>query len=433
MTAPEHPESSASKPLATGVTVTGAGAAAQHPMTQWRVVAMAGAGLLGLMIATTLTRWGAGAGEALRYGAGAALGGFAGIALYHAAFGFTGAWRRLVRERRGAGLRAQMLLIAIACTMSFPLLGYEDVTGLDLHPVIMPMSAASALGAFVFGIGMQLGGGCASGTLFTAGGGSTRNLVSLVFFIAGSVWATAHIPTFWRDFETLSGIPTLPAMSAVRDLGVAGALMLLALGTGAVWAITVLIERRAHGTLENPRRTQSLVGGPWSLTTGALGLVIVSIGCLMLFQRPWGITAGFALWGAVALDTLGSDVASWPYWQGWRAAQLEAGLLADRTSVMNIGIVLGAFAAAGLAGRFKPEWNLPFRSLLIAALGGLMMGYGARLAFGCNIGAYLGGLVSGSAHGLWWLFWGFLGSYAGTWARVILSMDPPWGARAELA
>ncbi|MEO0362532.1 MAG: YeeE/YedE family protein, partial [Pseudomonadota bacterium] len=55
--------------------------------------------------------------------AGAALlGGFAGFALYHASFGFTAAWRRVARERRGAGLRAQMLLIGLTCLVSFPLM-----------------------------------------------------------------------------------------------------------------------------------------------------------------------------------------------------------------------------------------------------------------------------------------------------------------------
>ncbi|WP_428672793.1 YeeE/YedE thiosulfate transporter family protein, partial [Roseibium sp.] len=49
-------------------------------------------------------------------------------------------------------------------------------------------------------------------------------------------------------------------------------------------------------------------------------------------------------------------------------------------------------------------------------------GYGARLAYGCNIGAYLGGLVSGSLHGWLWLVFGFLGSLLGTRLRIKLGM-----------
>src|SRR3546814_20831356 len=80
---------------------------------------------------------------------------------------------------------------------------------------------------------------------------------------------------------------------------------------------------------------------------------------------------------------------------------------------MNFGIMAGAFLAAGLAGRFDPAWRLPWRQVLGAALGGLLMGYGARLAFGCNIGAFFSGIASGSLHGWLWFVTGLAGSYLG--------------------
>ena len=42
------------------------------------------------------------------------VGGLLGMVLYHAAFGFTAAWRVFITERRGRGLRAQMVMLAIA-------------------------------------------------------------------------------------------------------------------------------------------------------------------------------------------------------------------------------------------------------------------------------------------------------------------------------
>ena len=50
------------------------------------------------------------------------------------------------------------------------------------------------------------------------------------------------------------------------------------------------------------------------------------------------------------------------------------------------------------------------------------MGYGARLAYGCNIGAYLGGVISGSLHGWGWLVFGFIGSTLG--ARLLIRPAP---------
>lgn len=393
-----------------------------------KALAVALLGLAGVALAAFFAQGGM-AGGGLRLAGGALLGGAAGFALYHAAFGFTAAWRRMVRERRGAGLRAQMLLIGVACLVTYPLIGWEDRTGWDMHPVVMPMGLASALGAFVFGIGMQLGGGCASGTLFTAGGGSVRMLVTLAFFIAGSVWATAHLPGFWFRLDEITGVPTLPGTSAIAALGPVGALAALFTLIALIWAGSAALERRAHRGFERPRETLSILRGPWSLSLGALALAGVSVGCFLLFQRPWGVTAGFALWGAQILDAAGYPIAAWDYWSGWRAEAIAAGPFANRTSVMNFGIVFGAMAAAALAGRFAPNFRLSRRDLATAAIGGLLMGYGARLAFGCNIGAYLGGLVSGSLHGVWWMVFGFLGSAAGTWARGRLAMDPPLGAR----
>jgi hypothetical protein len=84
---------------------------------------------------------------------------------------------------------------------------------------------------------------------------------------------------------------------------------------------------------------------------------------------------------------------------------------------MNFGIIIGAFIAAGLAGRLSSSWRVPALSLLGAVVGGLLMGYGARIGFGCNIGAYFGGVVSTSVHGWLWLAAALAGSVLGTRAR----------------
>ncbi|MBY8975277.1 YeeE/YedE family protein [Rhodobacteraceae bacterium NNCM2] len=385
-------------------------------------------GLFTVAAAAFYARGGMG-GEGVTYSAGALLGAFAGFALYHASFGFTAAWRRLVRERRGSGVRAQVILLGLTCSVTYLLIGYEDLTGWDMHPVVIGMGLSSAIGAFVFGAGMQLGGGCASGTLFTAGGGSTRMVLVLVFFILGSVLATAHMNEFWLRLGDITGVPSLPGTSMIALFGPLGAIAFMALLLGAIWAISVWVERRAHGSVEPDAPTQSLLTGRWSIGAGSVALALVGIGCFLLFQRPWGVTAGFALWGAKILQAFGVPVGEWGYWSGWRAGQLNANVFADRTSVMNFGIVLGAMAAASLAGRFAPIWRLTRREVLTAVIGGLMMGYGARLAYGCNIGAYLGGLASGSMHGWWWLLWGFAGSWLGVGLRRVFEMDPPLAPR----
>ncbi len=341
------------------------------------------------------------------------IGGLAGVVLYNASFGFTAGWRNMVLQRRGRGLRAQMLLIGLVAVVAYPLIAAGGIGSFDVRGTVLPMGVASALGAFIFGVGMQLGSGCASGTLFTAGGGSTRMMLVLAFFIAGSVWATVHWD-FWAS------LPRTPAgTSLIAELGWAGAVAVIVAGAAAIWWLSVRVERAAHGSLEAGGGTAR-----WSIWAGAVGLAIVAVLFLLFLGRPWGITYGFAVWGAQAVDALGAEPTSWTYWEGWRRGHVEGGVMSSATNASNLGIVAGAMAAASFAGRWNPIWRLSRRDVLTAVIGGLMMGYGARLAYGCNIGAYLGGLTSGSLHGIWWLIWGFAGSFVGVALRVRIGMDP---------
>jgi uncharacterized membrane protein YedE/YeeE len=103
--------------------------------------------------------------------------------------------------------------------------------------------------------------------------------------------------------------------------------------------------------------------------------------------------------------------------QGRFAEALSASLFEDITSVMNFGIVLGAAAAAAAAGRFGFRSPPSAAAVGAALLGGLLMGYGAWLSFGCNVGAYLAGIASTSLHGWLWIGFALLGTMIGVRLR----------------
>ena len=344
----------------------------------------------------------------------------AGLVLYHAAFGFTSAWRNAIRTGRSSGLRAQMLMLAVTTAVFLPLLANGQAWGLELSGSIRPLNSSVAAGAFLFGIGMQLGGGCASGTLFTVGGGNSRMVITLIAFIVGSVLGALHLPA-WQQ------APGVGPVSLQAEFGTAQALAVTLGLLASIWAGAAWIERRRHGNvlrLNQGTSGQSWLRGPWPLVVGALGLAVVNIATLTLAGRPWGITSGFALWGSKMVAAIGVDVASWPYWQSAsRAAALDGSVFSDITSIMNFGIVLGALMAAGLAGRFAPVWRIPVRSLAAAIMGGLLLGYGARIAYGCNIGAFFSGISSSSVHGWVWLVAAFVGSGIGIRMRPYFGLD----------
>lgn len=239
-------------------------------------------------------------------------------------------------------------------------------------------------------------------------------LVTLASFIAGSVLGVLHMPA-WEH------APTLGTVSFMQTFGAGGSVLVSLILFGAVALLSFNVERRTHGPrvrFLTWRDSDSWLRGPWPVIAGAVGLAAVNVATLAIAGRPWGVTSAFALWGSKMMAAVGVDVASWPYWRSAaRAAELNGSVLNDVTTVMNVGIMLGALIAAGLAGRFAPSWKVPMRSLVAAVVGGVLLGYGARIAYGCNIGAYFSGIASTSLHGWLWFGAAFLGNTVGTRLR----------------
>jgi len=345
------------------------------------------------------------------YGVGVML----GLVLYHAAFGFTSAYRRLFENRDVAGVQAQIIMLAAATLLFAPALADGAMWGRAVGGAIAPLGLQVVAGAFIFGLGMQLGGGCGSGTLFTVGGGSPRMIVTLIAFCAGSFWASLHMQ-WWV------ATPHLPAMALGREFGwtggVAAQLGMLAL---IYWGLRKW-SRGAPATAQ-AFSARSLLRGPWPLIWGAAALALLNWVTLGLSGHPWTITWAFTLWGAKAAALAGwSPVGDWFWTGGFTERSLAAGLLSDETTVMNIGIIVGALSAAALAGRFAPNFRISGPSLAAAVIGGLLMGYGARIAYGCNIGAFFSGIASTSLHGWLWIACALCGTWLGLRLRPLFGL-----------
>lgn len=123
------------------------------------------------------------------------------------------------------------------------------------------------------------------------------------------------------------------------------------------------------------------------------------------------------------MPSFGFDLSTVPFWTGeFQRTALAAPVPADVTSVMDVGLVVGAFLGAGLAGRFAPGWRVPPSVTAASLVGGLLLGYGARIAFGCNIGAYVSGIASTSLHGWLWGVGALIGTPVGVYLRARLAL-----------
>jgi uncharacterized membrane protein YedE/YeeE len=348
-----------------------------------------------------------------------------GVVLFHSRFGFTTAFRQIVTVGQGKAVRAHMLMLATACLLFAIILGgHFGLTG-KAHALVEPAGLGVVIGAFLFGLGMQIGGSCASGTLFSVGSGQTSIIYTLGGFILGSI-ASAFTATWISHVQKIG--PTV-SLAATR-FGYPGALVISLVVIGVIVAASWIIERRRTPPPVEPAATSRglarVLRGTWPVWIGAGLLAGLNALTLFVSGQPWGITSAFSLWGAKILGWAGIDISHAPYWRvPANAASLHASVLADRTSVMDFGIMIGALIASAVAGVFVLHQRVPVKVALGAVLGGIAMGFGARLAGGCNIGAYFSGIASFSLHGWLWGVMAIIGTYAGVPLRPLFGLGNP--------
>lgn len=345
-----------------------------------------------------------------------------GLALFHTKFGFASGFRRFLLTGESRLLRAHFLLFTLASLLFFPFLVQGEAFGQAVQGFVVPIGIALAVGAFLFGIGMQLGDGCASGTLYHTGSGDTRGILVLLGFMVGSLLGVYHLPYWqalpaWNPGSALTWFPS-PYMGLLLWIGLLAFLYLL----------VSRVEKRRTGQVVPlwQREATHPLFGPWSLVGGAAVLALGSLLILLLLGRPWGVTAAFALWGGKLAQLLGIPVMDWALFNNSAFAEkLEQSILKDPTSVTNFGVFLGAFLGATLGGAFRLQdlRRIPWTTHLGVFLGGVLMGYGARLAGGCNIGAYLGGTASFSLHGPLWGVFALLGTALGVRLRPACRLE----------
>ncbi|GAA3751349.1 hypothetical protein HDA32_000894 [Spinactinospora alkalitolerans] len=352
------------------------------------------------------------------------LGGGLGIALFHSRFGFTSAWRRLVSVGNGAGLRAHALLLGTTATLFALVIGTgTGLFGAAPEPSAGPLGVGLIIGAFLFGLGMQLGGACASGTLFAVGSGQSAIVLTLFGFIAGSV-------LYSLQWEAVNDLPALPPFLLADHIGWLGSWLVTVAVLAAVVAATRVIQNRRTppptGAVPSTKGATRIIRGSWPMLAGAVVLAALGAGVLLVSGGAWGVTSAFNLWGAKFLQMLGAHPETWAFWrQPDQAAQLAGPVLADKTSLTNIGIMVGAAVAAAAGGAWKLHTGIRWNVAAAAVLGGVLMGIGARLAGGCNIGAYLAGIASGSLHGWLWAVAALAGTWLGLRGRSLFGIANP--------
>src|SRR5690606_10844942 len=155
---------------------------------------------------------------------------------------------------------------------------------------------------------------------------------------------------------------------------------------------------------------------PRMLIAGA-ALALLAVLNLVLAGQPWGVVYGFGLWGAKLATAAGVfDPSANAFWsQAGNFNALSQTVFLDVTTITNLGILAGALWIS--ARKSTSTAPMTGRQWVIGLIAGFLLGYSSRLAFGCNVGAMVSGISTGSLHGWIWVALAFSGSLIGVRLR----------------
>lgn len=300
---------------------------------------------------------------------GLIVGGLLGFAMQRGRFCVTGFLRDIFTLRSWRGFTALLVVIAVHAV---------GLAALTSTGVITPefkdfAPAAVVIGGFIFGLGIILAGGCASGTWYRAGEGLVGSWIALVMYAVSSAamkgGALGGVNDWLRGF-------TVDATTAPASLGISSWWFVIPLALVTVVLVRYfLAKERATPPMATlpPRKTglaHLLTEKPWHVfgtaaVVGVLGVV------------AWPLSDATGRNDGLGITTPSSNLVKGIVNGG--ADYIDWGVL------LVLGILVGSFFAAKASGEFRvrvPDARQASRSVV----GGVLMGVGAAWAGGCTVG-----------------------------------------------
>lgn len=280
-----------------------------------------------------------------------------------------------------------------------------DLAGLvTLNPKPFTWMSMIAGGA-VFGIGMVLAGGCVSGSLFKAGMGHINSIIALLSIALG-VAAVEAGPlaglNVWMKQFVLTGAGGVPVtLGTVTGLPfrVLAVIILLLTGGVAIIQARKKADRQRTGR-DNSGRLMSICTArrwkPWQagIAIGLLGMLAYLSSASSGRNYPLGVTHGVYHTQLLITDQPLQHVYRKPAAALPESGQTVAEPPRKKVSwwliLEVISLTAGSWVAARLSGEAK-LYNKPPAQILIALLGGFLVGIGAAFAKGCIVGNIMSG------------------------------------------
>lgn len=309
-----------------------------------------------------------------------------GFALQRGRFCMNSAFRDIILGRDFTLFKA--LAVAILVSMlGFSIMAMSGIITLAPKPFLW---GANIVGGLLFGIGMVLAGGCASGITYRTGEGMMGAVMAVLGFgLAGMMTATGvlnPILKFLQNTKVMSADDKPLTLANMVGMDLKITMLVLAIVIIVVWA--ALAMRNKSNAPSYGAKAKSLgeaifkKGWNWlptGIVVGLIAMLAFPLSAATGRNYPLGITGGWInifqsliKWQAVVEEKIKVTALN------WEGAEV-------------LGIVLGALVASWIAGEFAIRAPEP-KILLQTLVGGLLMGFGAVVSTGCNIGHILSGV-----------------------------------------
>jgi uncharacterized protein len=309
-----------------------------------------------------------------------------GFALQRGRFCMNSAFRDIILGRDFTLFKA--LAVAILVSMiGFSIMAMTGVITLAPKPF---MWGANIVGGLLFGVGMVLAGGCASGITYRTGEGMMGAVMAVLGFgLAGMMTATGVLkfivtPLQNTKIMTADNKPLTLANMVGMDLKIV--MLALAILIIVIWAVLAMRNKSAEKSFGEKAKSfgEAVFKKGWNwlptgIVVGLIGILAFPLSAAAGRNYPLGITGGWInifqsliKWQAVVEEKVKATALN------WEGAEV-------------LGIVLGALVASWIAGEFAIRAPEP-KLLLQTLAGGLLMGFGAVISSGCNIGHILSGV-----------------------------------------
>jgi uncharacterized membrane protein YedE/YeeE len=326
-----------------------------------------------------------------------------GFALSRGRFCMNSAFRDIIV------LKDYTLLKAVGLAILVSMIGFAimDRTGvISVSPVTF-WWGANIVGGFIFGIGMVLAGGCASGITYRTGEGMVSAMVAVVgltfFGLMTSMGVFNPFINYLRSATTIT-LADGANLTLANVFGIPYYILALAIA-GVALILWAIFAKRCEKESESVSLGEKIFKRGWGWKS--TGIVIGLIGILAFYTStltgrsyPLAITGGY-LSTAKSL-IMGQNFMTW-------------------LPIMVMSTIVGAFLAAIISGEFKLRAPAP-KTLIQCFFGGCLMGFGAVCSGGCNITHILSGVPQLALSSMLGGAFIILGCWATAWLMFLRPM-----------